>query len=52
MDRSSGLMVCPISGAMADRMMTECEEEAEEGGEARCMEGLMEDDFGGEGGGE
>lgn len=28
---SSGLLVCPISGAVSDRMMTCAEEEAEEG---------------------
>jgi hypothetical protein len=50
-DRSTGLLVCPISGATSDRMMSSAEEELEEGLAARGAEegggGPAEDDFGG-----
>jgi putative hemolysin len=47
---SSGLLVCPISGAVSDRMMTRAEEAQEEErcGEEGGQDVALEEEYGGE----
>lgn len=53
-DRATGLLVCPVSGRVSDRMMTQAEEEQEEGAlqrDERCCSGQpggQDEDFGGD----